>query len=144
MLKLDAMKLILVAVCEEFFFRGFVLDLAIYKYKKNALMAALGVSLCFALLHLLNGFTYATWSYVCCQVVFAFGMSMLLSWLYIERRSIMSCIILHAFINLQSLFSVKFNKQGLAYITVEEILVYIAVAILCFVYSSYKLGGMSK
>lgn len=141
---MDELKLILAAICEEFFFRGFLLDLIISKYKVQYLKAALGVSLVFALSHFVNGFSYGTWEYVCCQVVFALGISMLLCWLYIERKSIIPCIILHGLINVQSLFSVKINEQGLAYITMGDVLAYGLLAFLCFGYSSYKLGGMNK
>lgn len=141
---MDAVKLIFVAVCEEFFFRGFFLDWVICKYKVKSLKAALSVSVVFALLHFVNGLSYATWGYVFCQVVFAFGVSMLLCWLYIEWESIIPCIIFHGLINVQSLFSVKINEQGLAYITIGEVLAYLSLAFLCFGYSSYKLGGINK
>lgn len=141
---MDGLELVLAAICEEFFFRGFLLDLIISKYKVQYLKAALGVSLAFALSHFVNGFSYATWEYVCCQMVFALGISMLLCWLYIERESIIPCIIFHGLINVQSIFSVKINEQGLAYITIGEVLAYISFAFLCFGYSSYKLGGMNK
>lgn len=130
-------KLVFVAICEEFFFRGFLLDIAINKYKRCLANAALGVSGLFGLLHVFNVFSYASWGYVVCQIVFAFGISMMLCWLYIRLRNIILCIIIHSLINMTSIFTYKVNESGLEYIALTEALCYIIFACLC-TFISYK------
>lgn len=116
------------AVCEEFLFRGLILMLLLPYGKKTAIF---GSAVMFALMHQNFG-----------QLIYTFGMGIVLALIAIETKSIWGGILLHFFNNL---FSVVSSAISSIYPEVKanllsNILVFAVLAVggLCLVYLVYK------
>ncbi len=90
----NAFLLAVAGICEELFFRGFLL----FSIKRYSVLISAGI---FSLLHLLNLFTYDT-SYVLLQLLVAFSAGVAYGYIAIFTKSIMPCIILHILTNITS------------------------------------------
>ena len=78
--------LILVAVAEELFFRGLLLRELVIGFKVKPLMAGIIVSLIFGALHIVNLFSYASFSYAIVQGLCAFAVGIDLSAIYCRNK----------------------------------------------------------
>ena len=130
----EMITLILVAVAEEAFFRGLVLHEMVFGYHWRPFRSSLIVSIVFGILHLLNANSYATWSYVIVQSICAFAVSFNICALYINTKSLLWCVVIHALINISSVFAeyggnteqlVLCNYESLIYLVVS--LVYLVI-----------------
>lgn len=116
------------AVCEEFLFRGLILMLLLPYGRKTAIF---GSAIMFALMHQNFG-----------QLIYTFGMGIVLALIVIETKSIWGGILLHFFNNL---FSVVSSAISCMYPEVKanllsNILVFAVLAVggVCLVYLVYK------
>lgn len=125
-----AFQLAFVALCEELFFRGLVLDQLIRKNWFSKSNTTLLVSVIFSLLHIVNLYSYATASYVAAQLVFALGASMVLCHLYL-KQGLLPCIVLHIVINLSSLLCESTNISSLPPLAMA---IYLAVGLIAIIH----------
>lgn len=130
-------SLLLAAVCEELFFRGVVFSELMERVRVKPLTAAVIVSGLFAGLHLFNLNSYASPGYAFVQIIFAFSISLVLSYLYLYK-GIWPCIAVHGLINWASTFNEKFNEKGQLILTNTETAVYLFLA-LFFLYAGIKM-----
>ena len=93
----------LVAIAEELFFRGLLLRELVFSYNWQPIRASLIVSVLFGVLHLLNVHSYATWSYALVQSICAFAVSVNICAVFINTKSLLLCIAIHAMINITSI-----------------------------------------
>lgn len=119
--------LLVVAVCEELFFRGLLLDGASKWLGFAKCKAAFSVSVIFALAHLLN-LRHELVLYVGLQVCFALGMSMFLAYVY-WRYHIVVCMLIHGVVNLIAAFITTINTLVLV--------CYLVIAMVSFIYGAY-------
>jgi membrane protease YdiL (CAAX protease family) len=94
---------IFISCAEELFFRGFVLRELLFNYVWQPIRASLIVSFLFGVLHLLNVNSYATWGYAIVQSICAFAISFNLCAIFIETKSLLWCVLIHALINITSI-----------------------------------------
>ncbi len=92
-----------VSFAEELFFRGLLLKELVFGYKWKALVASCAVSFVFAVMHLFNVNSYATWGYALVQSICAFAVSVNLCAVFIVSRRLLWCIAIHALINITSI-----------------------------------------
>ena len=98
----NVVTILFVAVAEELFFRGFILQELIFSYNWRHVRASVVVSFIFGGLHLLNVNSYATWSYAIVQSICAFAVSFNLCAIFIKTKSLLWCVIIHTLINITS------------------------------------------
>ena len=128
----EAALLIIVAIAEELFFRGLLFHELVFSYNVKSTLAALGVSILFGALHLLNIFFYATLHYAIVQSVCAFAISFNLSAIYYKFKSVVPCVAIHALINITSIGL----DGGLEKVSLNsfEATVFLIVAVLYLIY----------
>lgn len=126
MLDLRAMGwLLVVALCEELFFRGLLLPECKVRLHLSRLQASLLVSLLFGLAHFVNIHNSYGLYLILGQMVYAFGVGLLLSYLYFAR-GLRLCVIVHGVLNI---VSVLFPTKG-------------GISVLCYVLFALLVGGM--
>ena len=128
----EAASLILVAIAEELFFRGLLFRELVFSYNLKSTIAALGVSILFGALHLLNIFSYATLHYAIVQALCAFAISFNLSAIYYRFKSIVTCIVIHSLINITSI-GLDSGLEKVSLNSFEET-VFLIVAVLYLIY----------
>lgn len=129
--------LIVVAVAEEIFFRGFLLS-EFQKYISwSRIKSAVSVSFLFAILHLCNLWSGTGLSYVLVQSFFAFGASVILCWIYCTQWGLISCMVIHGLVNLTSLL-----LEGKMTLTLADVLIYVATALICTYCGLKRLGNL--
>lgn len=122
---------IIPAVCEEFLFRGLILMLLLPYGKKTAIF---GSAVMFALMHQNFG-----------QLIYTFGMGIVLALIAIETKSIWGGILLHFFNNLFSVVSsaITYMYPEVKATLLGNILVFAMLAVggvclICLVYKYYR------
>ncbi len=137
----EAALLILVAIAEELFFRGMLFHELVFSYNVKSTLAALGVSILFGALHLLNIFSYATLHYAIVQALCAFAISFNLSAIYYRFKSIVPCIVIHSLINITAIGL----DSGLVKLSLNsfEATVFLIVAVLYLVHG-YRLFSVEQ
>ena len=114
---------ICVAVAEELLFRGLVLREMVFCYNLQPIRASLIVSIAFGILHLLNVNSYATWGYAIVQSICAFAVSFNICAVFINTKSLLWCIAIHAMINITSIgFEGSTKGQQLLLSNLESII----------------------
>lgn len=133
--------LIFVAVAEELFFRGLVFREIVFGYKYNPVLSAIVVSALFGAPHLLNTFSYATLHYAIVQTLCAFAISFNLSAIYYRFKSIVSCVVIHALINITSIGL----GNGVEKLSLNsfEVAMFLIVAVL-YLFHGYRLFGVKQ
>lgn len=127
-------KLLLAAICEEFFFRGLLLPESINRWHWPPIKATLGVSSLFAVLHLLNFLGHNNIQYAIVQVIFAFGISIFLCALYL-KRGIVPCFLVHGLVNVVA--ALFFPEGAVGQVSALIGAIYIGLAVLSGYYG-YK------
>ena len=92
-----------VAVAEELFFRGLLFREMVFSYNWQPVRASVVVSIAFGSLHLLNVNSYATCGFAIVQSICAFAVSFNLCAIFINIKSLLWCIAIHAMINITSI-----------------------------------------
>lgn len=132
MLMKQALILLIVAIAEELFFRGLLLRELVFGFKVKPLLASALVSLLFGALHLVNVFSYASFSYAVVQGLCAFAIGFDLAAIYCKFKSVVPCVIIHALINITSIgLDSGVDKLGL---TNMEAGVFLMVALLYLIH----------
>ena len=116
---------LVVGVCEELFFRGLLLRECKTRLHLSSLQASFLVSLVFGLAHLVNYHSNHSLYLILGQMVYAFGVGLLLSYLYFAR-GLWLCVIVHGVLNI---VSVLFPTKG-------------GISVLCYVLFALLVGGM--
>ena len=133
--------LIFVAIAEELFFRGLLLRELIFGYKYKPITSALFVSALFGTLHIFNVFSYASFNYAILQGFCAFAVSFDLSAIYCKFKSVVSCIAVHALINVTSI-CLDNGTEKLALTNVEST-VFLLVAVLYLLHGYREFKSMN-
>lgn len=120
-----------VALAEELFFRGLLLRELVFSYKWRSVTASLLVSFVFAILHLVNVNSYATWCYSIVQSLCAFAVSFNLSAMFVSTRKLWLCVLIHALINITSIGLDASGNDAQLVLSDMEIMTFLLVA---FVY----------
>lgn len=130
--------LIVVAIAEELFLRGLLLRELVFGFQVKPLVAATIVSLIFGVLHIVNVFSYASFSYAVVQGLCAFAVGVDLAAIYCRFRSVIPCIIIHSSINITSI-GLDSGADKLILTSVEAS-VFLVVAVLYLVhgYQTFK------
>ena len=117
MLDIRAMGwLLVVALCEELFFRGLLLPECKVRLHLSRLQASLLVSLLFGLAHFVNLHNSFSLYLILGQMVYAFGVGLLLSYLYFAY-GLWLCVVVHGMLNIVSvLFPAKGGMTVLYYL----------------------------
>lgn len=124
--------LIFVAVAEELFFRGLLLRELLFSFQVKPILAGTIISALFGILHLVNVFSYASFSYAIVQGLCAFAVGFDLTAIYCKFKSIVPCIMIHSLINITSIgLDNDVNKLSL---TGLEASVFLVVAVLYLVH----------
>ena len=128
----EVVVLVVVAVAEELFFRGLLLRELVFGFQVKPLLAATIVSLIFGVLHIVNVFSYASFSYAIVQGLCAFAVGFDLAAIYCKFKNIVPCIVIHSLINITSVgLDNGVNKLVL---TGLEASVFLVVAVLYLVH----------
>lgn len=128
---------IISGVSEELFFRGFLLEVFLTKYKFRTRNACLVVSVLFGMAHIVNVFSYATRQYAIIQCLCAFGVSFYLSAIYCKTNKIILCIIIHSLINLTSIWCDEVNISGMLTLNNFETSLFLGVGTIYFLLGLY-------
>lgn len=118
--------LIVAAVAEEIFFRGFLLSEFQEYISWSRKKSVVSVSLLFAIFHLFNLWNGTGLTYVLVQSFFAFGASVILCWIYYTQGGLIACIVIHGLVNLTSLL-----LEGKMTLTLADVVIYFATALIC-------------
>jgi len=104
----------------------------LFSFQVKPILAGTIISALFGILHLVNVFSYASFSYAIVQGLCAFAVGFDLTAIYCKFKSIVPCIMIHSLINITSIgLDNDVNKLSL---TGLEASVFLVVAVLYLVH----------
>lgn len=102
---------LLVGLAEEYVFRGILIGLFLKLTHNNALLAVVGSSIMFGLIHMMN-LKALSFGYVSAQVIFAAAIGILFGTIYLKTRNLSIVIALHALRDMFPMFSNKMMAEA--------------------------------